>query len=231
MPATYLPDVTGAAIATTVSPLHVPLEDCYTNVERTLYLRLMEVMTSQQRVYPVLNQMASKKDLEAPHAAISLIKAGDIPDQSQGGGTNAFVFNPVRNSEGDLVMFNKEPWPRHYKLLYQIHILADQGYLAELRYLEAVIRTAFPPPPYNSFLIYDARDPDNVHLSEDRAEAFYGGYINRDIPENDLYWRVMNLKVEVSERAQPFERTSVPVIQSVDFSIEAAGAPLQFTVR
>lgn len=206
------------------------LSDFYTPLERTLYIRLKNVMTQHSKDFSIFNQVVSKRAMGDVPVAISIVKAGDTPDLASGGGQSANLWTPVKNNQDTIVGYDKTPWPSFYSVLYQIHVLADQGHLDDLRYLETVVRQAFPAQPNNTFFLYDTTVPAAPVLTGDKATSFYGGYINRDMPDNEMFWRVFILKVEVMQVAQTFEHTNVPFMGEITMEIESEGSVAKIQV-
>jgi hypothetical protein len=194
--------------------------DFYTNVERSIWLKLKAEFTANNWSYAILNQLVSKIDLSAQNlkTAVSIIKAGDIPNSSNGGGAGSHLDEMVYvNSQP--VVYNRQEWPTSYDLLYQFHILADYDSLTDLRNIETAIRCAFPTPPRpNKIPLYNTTVSPAV-LLKDYMLVTPAGYINRDVPEDQLYWRLMILRFECKMRLASTAH-NVDFIQQIGVTLE-----------
>ena len=193
------------------------ISDIYTDVERSLYMHLMEMQTAQGWTYPIFNNMVTKKDFPNSAGAISIIKVSDVPNHGNGGGCGAHLSGvQERNANGDPVAVYLEEWPQFYDVLYQVTVLAD--YLEDARKLDWLVRRALPPR--KNLRVYDSVAQA---WSETNLFLTYAGYINRDVPESYQFWRCNNVRVEVPDY-KPEQRTIVPTIQKITAGIVLAEA-------
>lgn len=183
--------------------------DMYTTVERSIQQTLKAAITAAGKAYLVFNNMIDKKKIADCHAAVAIMRISDTPNFSNGGGTKA-VLDVPNVVGGHIVSFNRQPWPDSYDLLYQIESNADN--LDDLRVLEIILRSALPPrqPLY-------LWDSTSGAFTTEWIEVRYAGYINRDVPQDNIYNRIQNVRFE----AKNFRGTTtvVPAITNIQVSV------------
>lgn len=189
-------------------PVNPATTNMYEDVERSIWKTLEDAMLSMGVVYPVFNNLVSKKDFPAYHAAISVMKISDIPNYANGGGTKASLKTvKTKDANDNPLTYNVEPWPQFFDLLYQLVVNADT--LDAARTCDLIIRRALFP--HRTLRIFNSA---TLQWSSTYLNTSYAGYINRDIPTETRYWRVTNYRVEVPDYT-PEYATEVPAMNDV----------------
>lgn len=185
-----------------------PTTDMYTTVERSIYQKLKATIAAASLTYSVFNNMVDKKKFPDLHASISVMKVSDVFTAENGGGARAFLDTPIKDGGGNITGYNREIWPDSYDLLYQIESSADN--LDDLRKLETIIRVALRPR--QTLFLWDSNAVPPAFTSE-WIEYHYAGYINRDIPADNIYNRILNIRFD-ARNIQP--TTVIPAITEID---------------
>jgi hypothetical protein len=174
-------------------------------VERSIYHKLKQYITALGKSYVVFNNQVDKKKYKDSHATISIIKVSDVETYANGGGIGAQIDTPVLDTNGNPQSYNRQPWPDSFELMYQVECAADN--IQDLRELENIVIIGLRP-----------RQP--LYLWDSTAKAFtsewvelrYAGYINRDIPPDNIYNRIRTVVVS----AKSFQPTiTIPAITQV----------------
>jgi hypothetical protein len=193
------------------------MPDMYTDVERSIYKVLDDALKACGYDYLIFNNLVTRKDYEAQHGCICLIKSSDVPNFKNGGGTTAKLREPAGFNPNDpkpFTQFNVQDWPQCYDLLYQLHVVGDD--LSHLRRLEALIRTVLRPQGILKIW-------DSIHevWTNSYSDISYAGYINRDVPEDSQYWRVTNIRFEVyNYDATVSTEPAITEVPELDFDIQ-----------
>ncbi len=186
--------------------MSVPTTDMYTTVERSIFHKLTAGVAAAGGVaYMIFNNQVDKKKFPDLHGAIAIMKVSDVFTAANGGGQSAAIQTPVLNANGQAQSYTFQPWPDSYDLMYQIEATADN--LPDVRAIENIIRTALRPrqPLY-------LWDSTNAVFTEEWIDYHYAGYINRDIPEENIYNRILNVRFEARNW---MPTTSVPAITQI----------------
>jgi hypothetical protein len=179
--------------------------DMYTVVERSIVQTLKAYLALIGQDYRILNNQVDKKKYKDNHATICIMKVSDVYTAERGGGQDAFIDHKVLDGDGNVLSFTRADWPDSYNLMYQLESTADN--LDALRKLEMILRTALRPrKPMKLW------DSDTSAFTTEFIEYTYAGYINRDIPENNLYNRVLNIRFEARNY---FVADNIPAIKHI----------------
>ena len=203
------------------------MADMYTDIERSIWKTLENTLIAlglatpnadptlpANSVYPLYNNILTKKDFPMASGALCIMKVSDVPNFENGGGTKAVLGTQTKNSAGVVTGIATQAWPQFYNLLYQIVALSDDLNIA--RTLDNLIRQALKPR--TGMLLYDSTN--NVWTTQ-RVDYHYAGYINRDVVADFKYWRVTNIRFEVPDYDATMV-TNVGVINQINVSTEVA---------
>lgn len=215
------------------------MSDLYTDVERSIVKTLQTYLAAKALVYPVFSNQVTKKDYKNYHASIDIMRISDVFAPHNGGGTGAYLrtanfadgtdtdgsdgfgvdgFGSHPFGEGNVMSYNKTDWPDPWELTYSFTVSTEsakgaaQTGLQHVRTLDQALRQAFRPR--RPMVLWDSSLNNGAGGWTDQyANYVWAGYINRDIPDEEMYSRVSNIRFEV------FSYTGVTVVEPAITSV------------
>lgn len=188
--------------------------DMYTDLERSLYLHLTNMLTtmgSPSIVVHVQQPWAPEIDQSNHPAVINISKILDRFAPENGGGMQArLVTKDQVTGEAQV-----SPWPDGYLVGYDFIVYAND--LELMRTAEFAIREAFKPR--KPVFLYDTTDPDNPVLTTSYADLVISNYFNRDDTVERRYQRHLQINFEVFNYSNAVAETK-PLITEIQNVIE-----------
>lgn len=166
------------------------MSDMYTDVERSIYKHFDDAIAAKGWAYKVFNNMVSKEDIADVHAGLSFMRYSDVFAPENGGGVKAQIKELVETTVEKPKHYVVQDWPDPFQLTYQFIVVANQ--LQDCRNLDGLIREVLRPR--RRMMLWDS-------VAEQWTESYcdytFAGYINRDVPADQTYWRVTNIRFDV----------------------------------
>lgn len=203
-------------MSTTPTPL-VPYDptyaDIYTDVERSIQQTLKAELVRRNWSYYIFVNQVDEKEFKNQKAALGIMKGSDVPDHTSGGGQGAFIKTAT----------TKQPWAQWFSLVYQMRVTSQTG--VDMRNLDSLIRYCFPPrTPGGVLWLWDSV---NNRFTTSYCTYEYAGYVNRDVPPNNLYDRITNMRFQVPSYTKP----AVPIVQITDIDVTDPGLDFELSVQ
>lgn len=184
------------------------MSDMYTDIERSLQQTLLAAMTPVSGLtISLFNNQVTKADYKNSHGAISIMKVSDVFQPANSGGTKAEIKTPVVDVNNNRLSFTVQEWPDPFDLVYSLTVSAETkkdpanpggvivSGLEIVRYCDSLIRSALRPR--QPLKLWDSTlNGGTGGWSDNYVNYVYAGYINRDSPQEEIYNRVTNLRIE-----------------------------------